>query len=56
MVHIFYRKNKHSISKFLSYFTNDLLDQLKDDFKQVGLDDMYQKVSTLSGGMKRRYS
>ena len=33
---------------------NDLLDQLKQDFKQVGLDDMYQKVSTLSGGMKRR--
>ena len=32
----------------------DLLDQLKQDFYQVGLDDMYQKVSTLSGGMKRR--
>ena len=32
----------------------DLLDQLKQDFSQVGLDDMFQKVSTLSGGMKRR--
>lgn len=32
----------------------DLLDQLKQDFYQVGLDDMFQKVSTLSGGMKRR--
>ena len=32
----------------------DLLDQLKQDFYQVGLDDMFQKASTLSGGMKRR--
>ena len=32
----------------------ELLNQLQHDFNQVGLDDMSQKVSTLSGGMKRR--
>lgn len=38
MVHIFYRKNKHSISKFLSYFTNDLLDQLVKSSLELSVD------------------